>query len=134
MSNQGPIQKLRIMTFILAIAFTKASAGIPVSDWQSKFEGREYSKTYLIGVARGIEQANVRLMIDQRELLYCPPMKLAINVETYFDILNDEIRTQSNWTVGLDPSTPIELLLLKGLQRTFPCDQPKNEDPDTKKK
>jgi hypothetical protein len=73
-------------------------------------------KAYVAGVGNGLFWANVYL----KKSLYCPPPNLAVYVDNYVDILDREIDiSRKNKTLTDD--THIELLLIEGLKRTFPC-------------
>jgi hypothetical protein len=72
--------------------------------------------TYLTGVGRGFSWANAQLVAMRRPRLYCAPENLRLTHETMLDILNAELAGPHRESYGV-----IELALLHGLQRTFPC-------------
>jgi hypothetical protein len=51
--------------------------------------------------------------------LYCPPQKLALTIGNLRNIIDDEIK--DNYKVHKKHNTPIPLILLRGLKKTFPC-------------
>lgn len=72
---------------------------------------------YIHGVGMGYAWANTYLLhVKGDSPLYCAPPKLVLGSSNYTDILDREIR---DYDYSLD--TPVELILLRALQRTFPC-------------
>jgi hypothetical protein len=78
-------------------------------------------KMYVMGVGQGIGWANVAAAKNNAPL-YCQPSNFAINANNYIDILNKMIDTFSTTTTAKElDEFPIGMLLLMGLQQTFPC-------------
>ena len=73
---------------------------------------------YVFGVGEGLSWANARVRTNKLPLLYCQPEHLAITKENFMQILDDEIKRPGT---SYKDQTPIELILLEGLIRTFPC-------------
>jgi hypothetical protein len=75
-------------------------------------------KVYILGMGEGIGWANT--MADG--ILYCEPSQLALGVANFVDIINREIEATSKMASkeNLDKMW-IGLMLMKGLQSTFPC-------------
>jgi hypothetical protein len=82
-----------------------------------RFKDTEGFKLYLHGVGHGYSGANADLFVRGLPLLYCQPDKLALGPENYADILQEEIRRNRL----IEPNTLVAILLLSGLQNTFPC-------------
>src|SRR6516164_4615338 len=73
---------------------------------------------YLDGVREGIIELNVVLEEKRQQPLFCLPEKLALTIEQAEDIM---MRQAEKIT---DPhQLPIGLLLVEGLQNTFPCNE-----------
>jgi len=73
---------------------------------------------YLDGVREGIIELNVVLEEKRQQPLFCLPERLALTVGQAEDIV---MRQAEKIT---DPDQlPIGLLLVEGLQNTFPCDE-----------
>jgi hypothetical protein len=98
-----------------------------------------FDKAYILGVGNAMQFANLamyahvehdlQLPPGQHALtkLFCPPAKLILELDNYISILNEEIKRRLAQAGG-DSSeikkvmqTPIEVLLLFGLEKTFPC-------------
>ena len=81
------------------------------------------TKLYVKGVSDGIVRANAFIEISGNSPLYCQPEKLALGIESYIGIIDRQIKALSS--SGLPPEqleqTDIGLVLLAGLQATFPC-------------
>jgi hypothetical protein len=75
-------------------------------------------KVYLDGVKEGIVMLNVTLQAEGRQPLFCQPQKLALTVEQAEEIMMRKAKKMA------DPDgVPISLILIHGLQDTFPCDE-----------
>ena len=71
---------------------------------------------YIAGVGIGYSWANTYSENIKQNPLYCQNSKLALNNRNYFDIMHQECMRGT-----YNDDTPIELILLFGLQKTFPC-------------
>jgi hypothetical protein len=75
-------------------------------------------KVYLDGVKEGIVMLNVTLQAEGRQPLFCQPQKLALTVEQAEEIMMHKAKKMT------DPDgVPISIILIHGLQDTFPCDE-----------
>jgi len=75
-------------------------------------------KVYLDGVKEGIIMLNVTLQVEGRQPLFCQPQKLVLTVEQAEEIM------MRRATKMADPDgVPISIILIHGLQDTFPCDE-----------
>ena len=63
--------------------------------------------------------ANSKINTLMNARLYCPPQKLALTIGNLRNIIDDEIK--DNYKVHKKHNTPIPLILLRGLKKTFPC-------------
>jgi hypothetical protein len=78
-------------------------------------------KVYLDGVKEGIVMLNVTLQAEGRQPLFCQPQKLALTVEQAEEIMMRKARKMA------DPDrVPVSIILIHGLQDTFPCDDEKH--------
>jgi hypothetical protein len=102
---------------ILATTRTIGHAEFTLKDYE-RFRGKEMLLTYISGVGRGYTWTNTWLQTRKQPLLFCPPEDLAIRGENFVDILDNQIAWMGER--GLS-STSMELTLLKGLMRVFPC-------------
>ena len=73
---------------------------------------------YLDGVKEGIVMFNVTLQAEGRQPLFCQPEKLALTVEQAEEIMMRKAKKMAN-----PDGVPISLILIHGLQDTFPCDE-----------
>ncbi|MGB6210176.1 hypothetical protein [Pseudomonas mandelii] len=80
--------------------------------------------TYLSGIGNGYGWSNAYLTEWRKTpAMFCEPDKLALNGENFKDILEAEIKRSYHPETEEDKTNnPIELLLLMGLIKTFPCD------------
>lgn len=80
----------------------------------------EWFKDYINGVGVGLGWANVHLMARKQERLYCVPENLALEASNYLDIIERKM-SNKEFVKMLRLETPLELILLNGLEETFPC-------------
>jgi hypothetical protein len=79
---------------------------------------RVFNRMYLDGVKEGLIAFNSALVADGKSPLFCLPPKLALTVEQADNIMMREAK------VFTDPDNfPISILLLNGLEATFPCNK-----------
>lgn len=127
--------------FIMALAFVVVSASpafavFTVQDFLDIQSGncqecKNNFRKYLSGMANGIQYMQIAMRIKVKALpLYCPPQRLALSVDNYFDILEREITTQmislknkENGDLDRLLKRLIQSILVLGLQNTFPCEQ-----------
>jgi hypothetical protein len=77
---------------------------------------RTFNKIYLDGVKEGLLFFNAALQADGKTPYFCLPSKLALTVEQVEEIMMRQAKTV------VDPDrVPVSILLLHGLQDTFPC-------------
>jgi hypothetical protein len=111
---------------VVALAVVDLKAEVTVKEYRTRMASRDSAviaatRLYIKGVGEGIGWANNEPTTG-RKPFYCPPEKLAVNLENYMDILNRQIKTLSmRLTQSQLEEAWIGLLLLKGLQEAFPC-------------
>lgn len=114
------INIFKILIYLLAslLAFAQTTrAEIMLRDYKT-LKSSEQFKIYINGVGIGFSWSNSILERRGAQQLYCQPAKLSLGPENYQNILDNEINDTTNL---YKPDTPIELILLLGLVRTFPC-------------
>jgi len=105
------------MCLITMITAIPSRAEVTMRDYDEVKESKWF-KSYIYGVGVGYRCANADLVVRNHPMLYCSPKKLALDASNYIDILNREIQNSINkYTINM----PVELILLEGLQKTFPC-------------
>jgi hypothetical protein len=95
-----------------------ANAEVQVKDFDS-LKNTESFWTYILGVGVGISWANTWLNITGQPPLYCQPENLALGVNNYMRILQEQI--ERKYQKGIQVDSVVELYLLQGLMETFPC-------------
>jgi len=81
-------------------------------------------KIYVQGLAEGIQAASVAT----QKQLYCPPKGVPLAMNNYVDILDRQIRKAAiSMPQAQLESTWVVVLLLEGLQQTFPCGPDKSQ-------
>lgn len=96
--------------------------GMPLKAYKAarKADSIESLQNYIDGVGNAFLWANSALQAENKEPLFCNP-DLPLNEENYLGLLDRQIRdgvpTKGSWR----DDDPIELILLRALQRTFPC-------------
>jgi hypothetical protein len=114
--------KIFIFVLLLSSLHSVANA-ITVEEYEEiKILSVEIAETYMHGVIEGIDFANLYIENENCKI-YCLPPKLTLNTRNAMDILENKIdEYRKNKVFGDDlKKAPIELLLLKGLEETFPC-------------
>ena len=117
------MRKMILATAILAFSFCSSTwAWWPEVKNYKELKAIETMRTFVEGVGRGLSIANAVMGSEIGGKLFCPPSSFALTVENYFHILDEEI-VRSEETKGYDAvqKDPIDILLLYGLQNTFPC-------------
>jgi len=106
----------------LVLAAANASAEMTVRqyiadrDATSKSAFDRLVKPYLTGVGEGLMWANAQLKADKGEPFFCDPDEATLTTADYLQVVDGEAKQPY-----VEPDYPIELLLLKGLQRKYPC-------------
>lgn len=110
----------RLTVFLCCLLVSSpALSDIRLKDY-SLAKSSEWFKSYILGVGAGIRWASIR---PDRLALHCPPGSFKPDADAYIAILDRQILDESRKPDGLHDDTPIELLLLRGLMRKFPCNR-----------
>lgn len=96
------------------------NADVNLKTYESLKDTQEF-KMYISAVGEGFSWANTELTGNGRSPLYCQPPKLGLTFENYLRILKDYIEKNKELVKRLGDNFPVEVLLLRGLQETFPC-------------
>jgi hypothetical protein len=103
---------LLLVTIVLTVV--PANSFISVKDYHD-YKDQELFKIYISGVGEGFLMMNSYLRSYEKPPIYCQPGKLVMNADNYINIIESEIKR------GAKQDSIIELLLLYGLIKTFPC-------------
>jgi len=92
-----------------------------IANWTTRLtegdpEDQQVFKIYLNGVGNGFMFANARLELKGKPTLYCQPGGLTLNSGNYISLI-EGVASRDD----LPPSLDIEVMLLIGLEREFPC-------------
>jgi hypothetical protein len=85
-----------------------------------KADSIESIENYIDGVGNGFLWANSALQADNKEPLFCTP-DLTLNEDNYLALLDRQIKDGMPTKASWKDEDPIEIILLRALQRTFPC-------------
>jgi hypothetical protein len=115
------MKKILLVCLMFAFLPLALMADITLGEYEKLSSSQKQSlKPYIEGVGIGISWANVEL--NETQKLYCPPEKLALNYVNYISILEEQITFTKKLFPGKEYQIfHIEMLLNKGLIRTFPC-------------
>jgi len=112
--------KIILIVFLMFALSLPLKAEMFLKDYEKlPLSEQENIKIYIYGVGIGISWANVKLKGPQK--LYCDPQHLVMNDDNFLSILEREILYQKKVSPLAYKEFPIEMYLLQGLIRTFPC-------------
>ena len=109
--------KALVVIFLLGVIFPADAMNVR-SYRELLANSPESAENYIVGVFQGIHWANSFNILDGGNPLYCPPGKLVMNTGNIKRIVDDELSIAPDVYTNI---SPIEAVLYKGLQRTFPC-------------
>ena len=117
-----PLEQTKAVIALILFALNSSANAMTVIFKDYKAAANKDEKAfyylYLDGVREGIVELNVVLKKNRQQPLFCLPEKLELNVEQAEDIMMRQAEKIA------DPDQlPIGLLLVEGLQNTFPCDE-----------
>jgi hypothetical protein len=117
------VKKTIAVVLVGTVLAGAANADVKLSDYRkAKTDGGvqwEFMKTYFLGAGNAYGWANSLPRLVKAPL-FCPPAQMILQQQNYLDILDAEIVTRQ----PMKDDTYIDIFLLLGLQRTFPCKQP----------
>ena len=121
-TGEAPVNKRRIGRLAVFLLFFFASSHtwsqIHVKDYPDA-KSSDWFKIYIRGVGVGIRLATIPPIHPLA--MYCPPRTFTPDADEYIAILDRQILDESGKPGGLKDDTTIELLLLRGLFRKYPC-------------
>ena len=107
----------------IAFLFSTAEASINTKIYKEakKVGGEAWKLTenYINGVGVGLVVANGILHARKQDFIYCPPENLTLNSQNYISIIDDALKHPNSL---FNDEFPIEFVLARGLQDTFPCE------------
>jgi hypothetical protein len=121
--RSGGRKMLRGMVVALMLVGLSSSADAveAFKDYRAMKNGgkKALTEVYLAGVIDGLMGLNAAMRKSGQQALYCLPHNFALTVEQADDILT---RSAEKLEKGMDISDfPVSLLLIDGLEDTFPC-------------
>ncbi len=113
-------QLLSGLMFMLLMAVPAFS--LPLKQYQAarKEDSLESMENYINGVGNGFLWANSALQAANKEPLFCNP-ELTLNEDNYLALLDRQIKDGTPTKTKWHDDDPIEIILLRAMQRTFPC-------------
>jgi hypothetical protein len=117
---------IRLTLCFLTLVAVEASA-LTVKEYRADMASADQARItmtriYIGGLGEGIVAANVQVGRINKAPIFCQPQKLALGMDNFINILDRFITTISTKAPRekVDEMS-IPLLLLEGLQETFPC-------------
>lgn len=105
-----------------SLAAEPCTAEVRLRDYE-QVRATERFRSYLHGVGIGYLWANSTFYLDSGRRLFCLPDHVRLDASGFLDILDRQIRSDAATGVLNEPDTAVELLLLQGLRREFPCQE-----------
>jgi hypothetical protein len=110
---------LQAMLFFALAATVGTAHALTVGNYKAELKSNQSRlNIYINGVGEGLSWANTMNQAKDLPLIYCQPRKLVMNVENFKTIIEDELE---KYPEVYKDDIPIELVLARGLVRTFPC-------------
>jgi hypothetical protein len=120
------MRTIPLAVIVLIVAALEAKADLSVKDYKAGMASRNedevtMTRIYIRAAGDGIVSANAQAEINKTPI-FCQPNKLALGTENYLSILESTIKMFSAKAprAKVDEMSAV-LLLLRGLQDTFPC-------------
>jgi hypothetical protein len=115
---------MKKLLFALVLGFSTATAqAMTIEDYKEYKQGSPeklaFLKAYVAGLSMGMQWANIKLIFENQNPLYCEPPKLALNVDNLMGMIDRQIRDGGRWDVA---EMHIGPLLMEELIATFPCE------------
>lgn len=115
------MHKIKIVSsLILFVLLSTSASALSVKEYREfrELEGidRDRLRAYINGVGVGLSWSNTILKHKGQSKLFCEPSQMVINVDNYFAIIDQELKTGR-----YEGGKHIELVLYNGLEKTFPC-------------
>jgi len=114
------MKKILIIVTLFFLSGVSAHADITIKIYKElRTKKSDSIKIYVGGVAEGFDWANSALENKAQPPLYCVPPKLPITNDGYLAILDNSLEEPVG--KAMQEYIPIAAILLKALERTFPC-------------
>jgi hypothetical protein len=116
------MKSLLLSCFASALLIANSAFSMPLKAYKvaRKADSIESIETYIDGVGSGFLWANTALQADNKEPLFCNP-DLTLNEDNYLALLDRQIKDGTPTKASWRDDDSIEIILLRALQRTFPC-------------
>jgi len=114
------------LVVVFPLACISLFADMSVRDYKANMASDDVdrialARVYINGVGDGLVTANLEAG-TKTGALFCQPPKFALNIDNYVQILDSVIKFVSAKAPPAElAETPIVVLLLEGLEKTFPC-------------
>jgi hypothetical protein len=116
------MKSLCLSFFAVFLLMATAAHALPLKAYKAaqKADDLDAIDTYIDGVGNAYFWANWVLRADNKEPLFCTP-DLALNHDNYLALLDRQIKEGVPPKGSWRDDDAIEVILLRALQRTFPC-------------
>ncbi len=109
----------KILFFIIISTAPWPIQALTIADYKAMRETEPaILDIYINGVGTGFLWANTFNEMKNLPLHYCQPRNLTLNVGNYKMAINNELK---EYPERYKDDLPVEIALIKGLERTFPC-------------
>jgi len=111
---------LALVLFLLICGST--SFGFTTEQYDDLAKSDSAGKFYLKGVGDSLQFASVWSEGNGHAPLFCPPEKFVLTADNFDNIYTEELeKLKKEKGVKQSKSLPVGLVMLLGLQSTFPC-------------
>jgi len=124
-SDKLPAMRILLAVCFLSLGAPQAIAQLTVKEYQARMSPDDLNrvtmtKWYVKGLAEGMTWANINLTLRNSPPLFCLPDKLALGVDNFLDIIDRRVKQLKESGKKTD-DTEVGIILLGGLEDTFPC-------------
>jgi hypothetical protein len=117
---------MRTLLILTLFCLPLSAADMTVKQYQKEVHSSDRDradavKMLVMGIGQGIAWANAAAEKNNAPL-YCQPPNFSLNGNNYIDILDKTIKTFESKTTAKELNDfPIGMLLMMGIQQSFPC-------------
>jgi len=113
----------KLAFFVVLSLFVNRADAMNISDYESlKEDDRDVLEIYIRGVGAGVLWTQAVSEEFHNVKIYCPPAGLKLNPQNHINIIDNMLESRKPAAGPFDPDTPVEMLLVLGLKKTFPCE------------